>query len=230
MKSYDLKMNRNANIYSYEWRAKLKNQHEFEDASCGMSSFASATAEVELTWSCYQHDLRMFQPACVFFHYFGHTHTHTSQFSLDALLPSHHRGFITLAKLLLLQYGQLESVFSLPLSLPPLRDSHTDPSVSVSVSVCLLQARTPRSAAGLQQHSLGEQAGGRVCYASAESLESMADAELPLGFSRSNILRQSLPLARSPSQAKLRAPGMTHQHFCGILFPLLMLVKLSCTI
>ncbi|KAL0156294.1 hypothetical protein M9458_047540, partial [Cirrhinus mrigala] len=67
-------------------------------------------------------------------------------------------------------------------------------------------ARTPRGAAGLQQHSLGEQVGGRLCYASAESLESMADAELPLGFSRSNILRQSLPLARSPSQAKLRAP------------------------
>uniref|UniRef100_A0A8C2BAL3 SRC kinase signaling inhibitor 1 n=1 Tax=Cyprinus carpio TaxID=7962 RepID=A0A8C2BAL3_CYPCA len=75
------------------------------------------------------------------------------------------------------------------------------------------KARTPRSAAGLQQHSLGEQAGGRVCYASAESLESMADAELPLGFSRSNILRQSLPLARSPSQAKLRAPAVLFLQF-----------------
>ncbi|XP_016146865.1 SRC kinase signaling inhibitor 1-like [Sinocyclocheilus grahami] len=75
------------------------------------------------------------------------------------------------------------------------------------------KARTPRSAAGLQQQSLGEQVGGRMCYASAESLESMADAELPLGFSRSNILRQSLPLARSPSQAKLRAPAVLFLQF-----------------
>ncbi|XP_052398064.1 SRC kinase signaling inhibitor 1-like isoform X2 [Carassius gibelio] len=75
------------------------------------------------------------------------------------------------------------------------------------------KARTPRSAAGLQQHSLGEQVGGRVCYASAENLESMADAELPLGFSRSNILRQSLPLSRSPSQAKLRAPAVLFLQF-----------------
>ncbi|XP_056594443.1 SRC kinase signaling inhibitor 1-like isoform X1 [Triplophysa dalaica] len=80
------------------------------------------------------------------------------------------------------------------------------------------KARTPRNAAGQQQqqqqqHSLGEQEGGRLCYASAESLESMADAELPLGFSRSNILRQSLPLARSPSQAKLRAPAVLFLQF-----------------
>uniref|UniRef100_A0A8C2JQS5 SRC kinase signaling inhibitor 1 n=1 Tax=Cyprinus carpio TaxID=7962 RepID=A0A8C2JQS5_CYPCA len=75
------------------------------------------------------------------------------------------------------------------------------------------KARTPRGAAGLQQQSLGEQVGGRLCYASAESLESMADAELPLGFSRSNILRQSLPLARSPSQAKLRAPAVLFLQF-----------------
>ncbi|XP_056105360.1 SRC kinase signaling inhibitor 1 isoform X1 [Rhinichthys klamathensis goyatoka] len=75
------------------------------------------------------------------------------------------------------------------------------------------KARTPRGPAGLQQQALGEQAGGRLCYASAESLESMADAELPLGFSRSNILRQSLPLARSPSQAKLRAPAVLFLQF-----------------
>ncbi|XP_057176158.1 SRC kinase signaling inhibitor 1-like isoform X1 [Triplophysa rosa] len=79
------------------------------------------------------------------------------------------------------------------------------------------KARTPRNAAGQQQqqqqHSLGEQEGGRLCYASAESLESMADAELPLGFSRSSILRQSLPLARSPSQAKLRAPAVLFLQF-----------------
>ncbi|XP_051969539.1 SRC kinase signaling inhibitor 1-like isoform X1 [Xyrauchen texanus] len=75
------------------------------------------------------------------------------------------------------------------------------------------KARTPRGSAGLQQQTLGEQGGGRLCYASAESLESMADAEIPLGFSRSNILRQSLPLARSPSQAKLRAPAVLFLQF-----------------
>ncbi|XP_059381091.1 SRC kinase signaling inhibitor 1-like isoform X1 [Carassius carassius] len=41
----------------------------------------------------------------------------------------------------------------------------------------------------------------------------MADTELPLGFSRTNILRQSLPLARSPSQAKLRAPAVLFLQF-----------------
>ncbi|XP_073686719.1 SRC kinase signaling inhibitor 1 [Garra rufa] len=129
---------------------------------------------------------------------------------IKGLLQVFEIGFITLAKLLLLQYGQLERVPSLP----PLRDSRTLIRLSLSVSVCLLQARTPRGAAGLQQqHSLGEQVGGRLCYASAESLESMADAELPLGFSRSNILRQSLPLARSPSQAKLRAPAVLFLQF-----------------
>lgn len=35
----------------------------------------------------------------------------------------------------------------------------------------------------------------------------MSEAEVPLGFNRMNRLRQSLPLARSSSQAKLRAPG-----------------------
>uniref|UniRef100_A0A8C2B7Q3 SRC kinase signaling inhibitor 1 n=1 Tax=Cyprinus carpio TaxID=7962 RepID=A0A8C2B7Q3_CYPCA len=140
----------------------------------------------------------MFQPACVSFHYFGHTHIPIFPRRSFAF-PS--QRFHYLCKT---ATSAIRSVRE---------HSHTDPSVSVSVSVCLLQARTPRSAAGLQQHSLGEQAGGRVCYASAESLESMADAELPLGFSRSNILRQSLPLARSPSQAKLRAPAVLFLQF-----------------
>ncbi|XP_035386715.1 SRC kinase signaling inhibitor 1 isoform X3 [Electrophorus electricus] len=69
------------------------------------------------------------------------------------------------------------------------------------------KARTPRTSSAGQQ-SLGDQTGGRPFYASAENLESMGDAELPLAFSRTNRLRQSLPLARSPSQSKLRAPGV----------------------
>uniref|UniRef100_A0A3B4DYR5 Actin interacting protein 3-like C-terminal domain-containing protein n=1 Tax=Pygocentrus nattereri TaxID=42514 RepID=A0A3B4DYR5_PYGNA len=73
------------------------------------------------------------------------------------------------------------------------------------------KARTPRAGGG--QQSLSEQVGGRAFYASAESLDSMADADLPLGFSRTNRLRQSLPLARSPSQSKLRAPGVLFLQF-----------------
>ncbi|XP_033841002.1 SRC kinase signaling inhibitor 1-like isoform X4 [Periophthalmus magnuspinnatus] len=36
----------------------------------------------------------------------------------------------------------------------------------------------------------------------------MSEPDLPMGFNRMNRLRQSLPLARSSSQAKLRAPGV----------------------
>ncbi|XP_063077694.1 SRC kinase signaling inhibitor 1-like [Engraulis encrasicolus] len=73
-------------------------------------------------------------------------------------------------------------------------------------------ARTPRHSQP-SPVSLAEQA-GRVSFASAESLESMSmsmsmsEADAPLAFSRMNRLRQSLPLARSPSQTKLRAPGV----------------------
>ncbi|XP_062848777.1 SRC kinase signaling inhibitor 1 isoform X3 [Trichomycterus rosablanca] len=74
------------------------------------------------------------------------------------------------------------------------------------------KARTPRVTGGGQQ-SLGDQGGGRGFYASAENLETMGDADLALGFSRSNRLRQSLPLARSPSQNKLRPPGVLFLQF-----------------
>lgn len=79
------------------------------------------------------------------------------------------------------------------------------------------QARTPRVTAGGQQ-SLGDQGGGRGFYASAENLETMGDADPALGFNRSNRLRQSLPLARSPSQNKLRPPGIItriHPFICS---------------
>ncbi|XP_013870291.1 SRC kinase signaling inhibitor 1 isoform X6 [Austrofundulus limnaeus] len=36
----------------------------------------------------------------------------------------------------------------------------------------------------------------------------MSEPDMPIGFNRMNRLRQSLPLARSSSQAKLRAPGI----------------------
>uniref|UniRef100_A0A4W5M8B4 SRC kinase signaling inhibitor 1 n=1 Tax=Hucho hucho TaxID=62062 RepID=A0A4W5M8B4_9TELE len=69
-------------------------------------------------------------------------------------------------------------------------------------------ARTPRVIRpNPNQPALADQA-SRVSFASAESLETMSEAEVPLGFNRMNRLRQSLPLARSSSQAKLHAPGI----------------------
>ncbi|XP_067101195.1 SRC kinase signaling inhibitor 1 [Osmerus mordax] len=70
------------------------------------------------------------------------------------------------------------------------------------------KARTPRvTRPNPTQPALADQA-SRVSFASAESLETMSEADIPLGFNRMNRLRQSLPLARSSSQAKLRAPGI----------------------
>uniref|UniRef100_A0A8C7TKP6 Actin interacting protein 3-like C-terminal domain-containing protein n=1 Tax=Oncorhynchus mykiss TaxID=8022 RepID=A0A8C7TKP6_ONCMY len=70
------------------------------------------------------------------------------------------------------------------------------------------KARTPRVIRrNPDQPALADQA-SRVSFASAESLETMSEADVPLGFNRMNRLRQSLPLARSSSQAKLRAPGI----------------------
>uniref|UniRef100_A0A668ASF2 Actin interacting protein 3-like C-terminal domain-containing protein n=1 Tax=Myripristis murdjan TaxID=586833 RepID=A0A668ASF2_9TELE len=60
---------------------------------------------------------------------------------------------------------------------------------------------------GFSQPALADQA-SRVSFASAENLETMSEADVPIGFNRMNRLRQSLPLARSSSQAKLRAPGI----------------------
>lgn len=74
---------------------------------------------------------------------------------------------------------------------------------------CVLQTRTPRvTRLSPTQPALADQA-NRVSFASAENLETMSEPDIPIGFNRMNRLRQSLPLARSSSQAKLRAPGQT---------------------
>ncbi|MEQ2189419.1 hypothetical protein GOODEAATRI_025093 [Goodea atripinnis] len=68
-------------------------------------------------------------------------------------------------------------------------------------------SRTPRvTRLSPTQPALADQA-SRVSFASAENLETMSEPDIPFGFNRMNRLRQSLPLARSSSQAKLRAPG-----------------------
>ncbi|XP_054624100.1 SRC kinase signaling inhibitor 1-like isoform X2 [Dunckerocampus dactyliophorus] len=70
------------------------------------------------------------------------------------------------------------------------------------------KSRTPRvTRLSPTQPVLVDQA-GRVSFASAEHLEAMSESDVPVGFNRMNRLRQSLPLARSSSQAKLRAPGI----------------------
>uniref|UniRef100_A0A4W3GU38 Actin interacting protein 3-like C-terminal domain-containing protein n=1 Tax=Callorhinchus milii TaxID=7868 RepID=A0A4W3GU38_CALMI len=79
-------------------------------------------------------------------------------------------------------------------------------SLSLSLSLCVSQTRSPRHSQSTQS-GLAEQA-AKLPYASAESLESMSEAEVPLGFTRSNRFRQSLPLSRSSSQTKLRSPGV----------------------
>uniref|UniRef100_A0A096M6S8 SRC kinase signaling inhibitor 1 n=1 Tax=Poecilia formosa TaxID=48698 RepID=A0A096M6S8_POEFO len=70
------------------------------------------------------------------------------------------------------------------------------------------KSRTPRvTRLSPTQPALADQA-SRVSFASAENLETMSEPDIPIGFNRMNRLRQSLPLARSSSQAKLRAPGI----------------------
>ncbi|PNJ66477.1 SRCIN1 isoform 2 [Pongo abelii] len=73
------------------------------------------------------------------------------------------------------------------------------------------QTRSSRHTQGAQP-GLADQA-AKLSYASAESLETMSEAELPLGFSRMNRFRQSLPLSRSASQTKLRSPGVLFLQF-----------------
>lgn len=69
------------------------------------------------------------------------------------------------------------------------------------------QTRTPRvTRLSPPQPALADQA-NRVSFASTENLETMSEPDIPIGFNRMNRLRQSLPLTRSSSHAKLRAPG-----------------------
>uniref|UniRef100_A0A8C5F556 SRC kinase signaling inhibitor 1a n=1 Tax=Gadus morhua TaxID=8049 RepID=A0A8C5F556_GADMO len=68
------------------------------------------------------------------------------------------------------------------------------------------QSRSPRHSQSTQS-GLADQA-AKLSFASAESLETMSEADMPMGFNRMNRFRQSLPLSRSASQSKLRSPGV----------------------
>uniref|UniRef100_A0A8C9ZTR8 SRC kinase signaling inhibitor 1 n=1 Tax=Sander lucioperca TaxID=283035 RepID=A0A8C9ZTR8_SANLU len=82
---------------------------------------------------------------------------------------------------------------------------HTAPSLALPQR---FGTRTPRvTRLSPTQPALADQA-SRVSFASAENLETMSEPDIPIGFNRMNRLRQSLPLARTSSQAKLRAPGI----------------------
>uniref|UniRef100_H3D2S6 SRC kinase signaling inhibitor 1 n=1 Tax=Tetraodon nigroviridis TaxID=99883 RepID=H3D2S6_TETNG len=70
------------------------------------------------------------------------------------------------------------------------------------------KTRTPRvTRLSPPQPALADQA-NRVSFASTDNLETMSEPDVPIGFNRMNRLRQSLPLTRSSSHAKLRAPGI----------------------
>ncbi|XP_036408331.1 SRC kinase signaling inhibitor 1-like isoform X1 [Megalops cyprinoides] len=71
--------------------------------------------------------------------------------------------------------------------------------------------RSPRHSQSTQS-GLADQA-TKLSFASAESLETMSETDVPLGFSRMNRFRQSLPLSRSASQTKLRSPGVLFLQF-----------------
>ncbi|KAJ8404279.1 hypothetical protein AAFF_G00340520 [Aldrovandia affinis] len=72
-------------------------------------------------------------------------------------------------------------------------------------------SRSPRHSQSTQS-GLADQA-SKLSFASAESLETMSEADVPLGFNRMNRFRQSLPLSRSASQTKLRSPGVLFLQF-----------------
>uniref|UniRef100_A0A674NZC4 SRC kinase signaling inhibitor 1 n=1 Tax=Takifugu rubripes TaxID=31033 RepID=A0A674NZC4_TAKRU len=74
------------------------------------------------------------------------------------------------------------------------------------------KSRSPRHSQSTQS-GLADQA-AKLSFASAESLETMSEADVPVGFNRMNRLRQSLPLSRSASQNKLRSPD----EYSGVLF------------
>ncbi|KAM9457539.1 SRC kinase signaling inhibitor 1 [Clarias gariepinus] len=73
------------------------------------------------------------------------------------------------------------------------------------------KSRSPRHSQSTQS-GLADQA-SKLSYASAESLETMSEADIPIGFNRMNRFRQSLPLSRSASQNKLRSPGVLFLQF-----------------
>ncbi|XP_034395188.1 SRC kinase signaling inhibitor 1 [Cyclopterus lumpus] len=74
------------------------------------------------------------------------------------------------------------------------------------------KSRSPRHSQSTQS-GLADQA-AKLSFASAESLETMSEADVPSGFNRMNRFRQSLPLSRSASQNKLRSPD----EYSGVLF------------
>ncbi|XP_062386933.1 SRC kinase signaling inhibitor 1 [Sardina pilchardus] len=89
--------------------------------------------------------------------------------------------------------------------------AHTPTSKQQQPNYWSFKSRSPRHSQSTQS-GLADQA-SKLSYASAEHLETMSEADLPLGFSRSSRLRQSLPLSRSASQSKLRSPGVLFLQF-----------------
>ncbi|KAJ3600441.1 hypothetical protein NHX12_031424 [Muraenolepis orangiensis] len=103
--------------------------------------------------------------------------------------------------------GQQEnpSALSSSISHPSYSDSVLSPR-GRAAEFSSAQSRSPRHSQSTQS-GLADQA-AKLSFASAESLETMSEADMPTGFNRMNRFRQSLPLSRSASQSKLRSPGV----------------------
>ncbi|XP_057202537.1 SRC kinase signaling inhibitor 1 isoform X11 [Triplophysa rosa] len=89
--------------------------------------------------------------------------------------------------------------------------THTRVQVQQQPNYWSFKSRSPRHSQSTQS-GLADQA-SKLSFASAESLETMSEADMPLGFNRMNRFRQSLPLSRSASQNKLRSPGVLFLQF-----------------
>uniref|UniRef100_A0A3Q2NZD5 SRC kinase signaling inhibitor 1 n=1 Tax=Fundulus heteroclitus TaxID=8078 RepID=A0A3Q2NZD5_FUNHE len=127
-----------------------------------------------------------------------HRHTVSAAQSLEALTNLHKADMERKRDAFM---DHLKSKYQHPHHNPP------SPSPShASMRDFFLLIRSPRHSQSTQS-GLADQA-AKLSFASAESLETMSEADMPLGFNRMNRFRQSLPLSRSASQNKLRSPGV----------------------
>uniref|UniRef100_A0A669C1V8 SRC kinase signaling inhibitor 1 n=1 Tax=Oreochromis niloticus TaxID=8128 RepID=A0A669C1V8_ORENI len=142
-----------------------------------------------------------------------HRHTVSAAQSLEALTNLHkadmERKRDAFMDHLKSKYQQQQQQQQQQLQHPHHSPHHNPPSPSPShqqPNYWSFKSRSPRHSQSTQS-GLADQA-AKLSFASAESLETMSEADIPIGFNRMNRFRQSLPLSRSASQNKLRSPGV----------------------
>nr|XP_046272567.1 SRC kinase signaling inhibitor 1 isoform X5 [Scatophagus argus] len=148
-----------------------------------------------------------------------HRHTVSAAQSLEALTNLHKAdmerkrdAFMDHLKSKYQQQQQLQHPHHSPHHNPPSPSPSHASMRGTSERSAREQSRSPRHSQSTQS-GLADQA-AKLSFASAESLETMSEADIPLGFNRMNRFRQSLPLSRSASQNKLRSPD----EYSGVLF------------